>query len=262
MPAPTIPTPTGSTLTETDTDTMISEVAELGGDPTDPDLRTKAIRALDRAADRLNMRGHWLFRRKTLTYSTTGSGDQLLSADDSTLTLPSDWAYGIDPIRVLGADSDLNRIGEWKSWAWLQGYKTDSDFSGVPSYFAIKSELDLVAHFYPSLDTSTTTAIEMTYVARVQRPSEASSLSITPETREALISGGMALFAQWRWVNMPQVWQPLLKDFYYNIKLARASTKRALGELHQTATVDEVADGPGHSDPFHPATSATYIKLP
>ena len=67
-------------------ETMVQDVADLIGGAGDPDVRAKAIRMLDRAADRMNASGVYLFRRKEASFTSFTNGQ-------STLTPPSDWAF-------------------------------------------------------------------------------------------------------------------------------------------------------------------------
>ena len=82
-----------TTPSEQTVDGMVGEVADLVGGSDDPEIKAKALKLLDRAADRLNLAGIYLYRRKTVTYDQNGSGDLDLTNGDTSLNLPSDWAW-------------------------------------------------------------------------------------------------------------------------------------------------------------------------
>lgn len=220
-------------LTPQGTALMVDEVARLVGAPDDPELRTAALIALDRAADRMNMAGLYLYRRKQAAYGGILDGS-------TTVDLPSDWAWPIGQIEILGSDGSLVRVSDWVEWDTYRREAIDPTSVGVPLWFTILSEFDAKAYFYPGWDSTQTTSLNLTYCARIQHPSEASDdqLYFTGETRECLISGGQFLIMQHRYAGQPGVWAPYKGDFDRNIKLCRASAARQLAGAKRQIQVD------------------------
>lgn len=216
---------------------MVDEVARLVGAPDDPELRTAALVALDRAADRMNMAGIYLYRRTAQTYTFTS-----LQAGQSTLPLPDTWGWPVGSVTILDQAGVLIRECDWVEWEVYRRQAKDPLNQGVPTWFSILSEFDGNAYFYPTLDPTQVGSIVLTYCARIQRPSEASNdvLYFTPETRECLISGGQFLIMQHRYAGQPGVWVPYKQDFDMNIKRAKGSAARQLNGARRQIRVDPV----------------------
>jgi hypothetical protein len=239
-------------LTPQGTALMVDEVARLVGAPDDPELRTAALVALDRAADRMNMAGLYLYRRQQATFST-------LTEADTTVPLPSDWAWPVGPVLILDADGVQISASDWVEWDTYQKVAIDPTSTGVPTWFSILNEFDALAHFYPAVDSSTVGQIVLTYCARIQHPSEAADdqLYFTPETRECLISGGQFLIMQHRYAGQPGVWAPYKGDFDANIKRCKASAARQLAGARRQIQVDTT----GRPDLSAPLRSGVYVRI-
>ena len=214
-------------------DGMVSEVAGLVGGEDNINVKAKAIKALDRAADVLNMSGLYLFRRKEVTYSNAaagGSGSTLLALGDKELTTPSDWGWP-DP-SVMAVDSDGNERGEifWQSWETFRRMATrdTSNANSTPAWIAIRNEMEEVLHIWPPIDTEVIAQIIVPYFARILRPSEVgdSNLYASQEAIEAMIMGGEAYMMRFRHKNQPQMWLPFWKLFEKTVLLARSAAHR------------------------------------
>lgn len=239
-------------------ETLIDIVASLVGAQGDATGRAKALECLDRAADRMNMAGIFLFRQKEATFT---SGSDFAQAAD-TITMPTDWGWPIDPIILRHANGDISGRGEWKSWDVWRQLQAGANDTAMPAYFAIRNELDGTIYMAPKANLADIGSITLSYIARIQRPSEATnaSLALIPEAREALLAGGMALITQYRYLKYSNIWQPMMIDFKLMIEGARAATKRWLNATHPTAYPDES----GHLGGY-PAVSyghgTVYIRI-
>jgi hypothetical protein len=214
---------------------MVDEVARLVGAPDDPELRTAALVALDRAADRMNMAGIYLYRRSQVTFTSLADGSNYLD-------LPSDWAWPVGTVTILDLDGVLIAERNWVEWEIYRRAAVDPTSKSTPEIFTLLSEFDAKAYFYPTVDAATVGSINLTYCARIQRPSESSDdqLYFTPETRECLISGGSFLIMQHRYAGQPGVWAPYKMDFDQNIHRCRASAARQLYGARRQIRVDTV----------------------
>ncbi len=222
-------------------DSMIGEVASLIGGSQDPQARAKALTCLDRAADRMNMAGIYLFRRKEVEYQTAalgGSGDLLLTTGDTTLTKPADWGFPSEPIILYNAGQEIVKRAEWKAWDLFRGLIRDIDTNGIPSFFSMRSELEDEIFIWPYVDTDDVSQIRISYVARIQRPSETSSIVLQPETREALITGGSYFITQYRYLKYPNIWRPMEDEFRKAIAGALSAAKRQLDAEQWTIAPD------------------------
>lgn len=214
-------------------DGMVSEVASLIGGEGDPNVKAKALKSLDRAADRMNMAGLYLFRRKEVNYQTAaagGSGTTLLENDDQTLPTPSDWGW---PERsVVAIDSNSNRLKQlfWQPWETFRliSAQDTTSASGIPEFISIRNELEALLHFWPPIDTDSVAEIIVPYYARILRPSEVSdsNLFASNEVIEALITGGEAFMMRFRHKNQPQQWLPFWNDFKDAITMAKGASHR------------------------------------
>jgi hypothetical protein len=214
-------------------DVMIDEVAGLIGGSTDPASRTKATRALDRAADWMNMSGVYMYRRKTYTTES-------VTADQTQIETPGDWGWPEDVPRVYNASGDIVGRMEWLDWEPFKSLQADGDpTSSVPSYASIRSELDEIIHIYPAIDTNNVSEIQFDYLARIQRVSENTEIYALPETREALICGGEAFAMRFHYASRPRIWEPFWMHFTKAIRNAKATSWRFRQVVHTNATPGE-----------------------
>jgi hypothetical protein len=205
---------------------MIGEVASLVGGEQDPAARAMALAKLDRAADRLNASGIFMFMRKTETYDS-------LVASQETLDLPADWGWPCDPADVYDAGGNLIKRMEWTLWDTYRATIIDP-YDAVPSIISLRSELDETASIFPRVDAGSVGSIQLNYWARIQRPSEAEYLSLLPEAREALITVANFLATQHRYLKSPAVWEPMRRDAFNMVELAKGAAQRWLGACHLT----------------------------
>lgn len=225
MPDPIIQTPPVTSPTVQATDAMVGIVASLVGGENDPQARADAITALDRAADRMNMAGVYLWRRQSNTWSASGSGDNDLTTGDTTLTKPADWGW---PTReAIIRDSNSNVIGrpKWVMWD-LFTRRLKAPNNAIPSLLSMRSELEDEIYIWPYIDTAALDTIELFYLGRIQRPSETTTMLLQPETREALITGGQFFLTQYRYLQRPAIWRPMQDDFHLTIAGAKAAADR------------------------------------
>ena len=213
-------------------DVMIGEVAALIGGDDDPVAQERALAALDRAADRLNMSGLFLFR-------LGAEVEDAPTASQSTISIPSDWGWPTDPSYASRADGTIINHIEWLAWDQFQQTKGGSSDAAVPAFAAIQNEFDQVAHVYPAIDTDEVDSVTLAYFTRILRPSEAADLYMTPETREALITGGQFFVLQFRYKDKPAIWQPYFKQFEITIQGARGAASRRQNAQHTWARPDE-----------------------
>ena len=86
-------------------DDMIAMTAALIGGQGDPEAEALALKYLDRASDRMNGKGVWLFGQKEKTYTATNVD---FTSGSSTVLLPSDFAWGMDGVRCMKNDGALS----------------------------------------------------------------------------------------------------------------------------------------------------------
>lgn len=198
-------------------DVMIDLVAAIIGGQDDPDARTLALRCLDRAADRMNMAGVFGFRHAEASYTT-------FTAAQETLVAPDDWAFPCDPAAVYDSAGNVIQVLEWKLWDVFR--QAGSSATGRPEILSQASERDLTIYVAPKIDPAAVYQIRLSYLARVQRPSEATTLYLLPETREALITGGEAFITRSHYLKYPNIWSPMFVDFDRTIRGAIAASLR------------------------------------
>lgn len=249
-------------------DRMVKHAAAyLGGDD-DPEARAKALEFMDRAADRMNDFGLFLFARRIAEYSISAA---TLSDGDSTVDFPTDFGWPYEPNFV--DDSSGNRVGdmEWVPWETFQYSIKGPGFSvspGAPSFLSFLNELpssgdysatDGKIHFYPAAASSAIDKITIAYIARLPRPSEVTDpeeVRILPEAREVLLTGTIALLQQFRRQGQPAIWDRYMKDFEKWLDRARASAARQQGVFHTLITPQEAGLSGRHSPPRQ-----TYLVL-
>ena len=229
-----VPTPPldNTVATLQNVEAMIGEVAGLVGGSTTPQARSKAITCLDRAADRLNMEGVFLYRKLTISYPTSGS----FSDGDRTLSFPSDWGWPTDPILAFDSDTQLLGRIEWKNWEEFNLQVIDPTQTGTPAYASIKNEKEGLIYLVPAIDASEVDTIVFSYFGRVQRPSEEDGdLLLTAETREALIAGGEFFIMRYRYAKFPRIWESFYDDFQRAMDGAIAANNRWIEATHPSA---------------------------
>ena len=215
-------------------DRMIGEVAALVGGDDDLDIRTKALAFLDRAVDRLNMKGIWLVQRTENAYSALTNGQQ-------TLAFPSDWGFPDDRSFAYNADNQLIKVIEWRAWEHFRGFISDTDSThySVPDYLSIKSDLsESLIYVWPFIDTSKVSKIIVPYFKRIQTLSEATSFSATNEIREALISYAEYLIMRYRYKDKPAIWLPFERDADRVADKAMKAARRMEMGIHVSAVPD------------------------
>jgi len=215
--------------------TMVTQVADLIGRGGDPDAEVKALLYLNRAANHMNLAGVFMSRRKEVTFDD-------LTAGDSTLALPADWGWPDDGVRVYNSTGKLLTSVEWLDWERFQRSIDDKTPSGAnqgpPQWISIRSEADELLHIYPHLSAEVA-EIVVPYMARVQKLTDDTELSITPEIEECLIMGGEAFYTRHRHLTRPEVWRPLWKDFLNSIIQAKGASWRYRQAVHTNARPDE-----------------------
>jgi hypothetical protein len=234
MPDQLIHTPEDTTSFQTPVDKMIGEVASLIGADEDPTLHTKALSYLNRAADRMNAKGVYFYRLKSYEYTSFTEGQ-------GTLDLPYDWAWpeGRPTVYKSGSDQSLWGHMEWLSYDSFLSHKevedsTSASGQGRPQWIALKSEADDEALIYPRISSSNKqpSKIVLPYFARVQRPSEADVLYLTPEMREAMVAMAEALIMRYKFSGQPNIWIPFMKDAEDRIQEAKAAARRRQGAMN------------------------------
>ncbi len=225
-------------------DGMVGEVADLVGGSEDPEVRSKAIKLLDRAADRLNLSGVFLYRRKVVEYDQNGTGDLDLTEGDTTITLPSDWGWPEKGVFALDSNGDKHKEIMWLSWeTFTELTGNTSGASGIPEAISIRNEIENLAHVWPPIKTADgdVDRLQVPYFARILRPSEVSDANLlaSKETIEALITGGEALMMRFRHKNQPQIWIPFMNDFKVAAHQAKAAAHRNQQVIDSWATLGE-----------------------
>jgi hypothetical protein len=202
---------TALTSTVQAVDQMIDSVARSMGGADDPDARVEAQKYLDRASDRINMKGVFMFRQQEHSYTT--SSDPAFVDGDAYVSKPSDWGWPMDAAYAYDSGGDIIQKLLWLTWENFLIQQGNTSDTSCPQYLSMQSPLDDGIYFAPAIAAGDVTTIRVPYWARVQRISESSTISLLPETREALISGGTALYMKDRYAKAPNVWRPHMADF-------------------------------------------------
>jgi len=225
--------PPGTVTTDQPLDFMVDQVCALIGRSNDPELRTLALNSLDRASDNINAAGVLLYRQKEASF--TG-----FTSAQATLTKPSDFAWPIDPAYCYDTPGNILSRIEWKTWDVFEATLRNVGDTGRPTWASLRSPLDDDIYISPLIDPTNVTTIKMAYIARLQRPSEAtgSTLRLIPEVREALIRGGEAYVMRLRYAKYPNIWTPFWGQFKESILSAQAADRRWLATAHLGATPD------------------------
>lgn len=229
---------------------MIDEVAGLVGGTEEPDTRNKAILALDRAADWINMSGIFMYTRKELSVTS-------FTADQQTLDRPADWGWPDEGARVYDPDGDLLDPLEWLDWDAFQQQIEVSD-SSVPEWLSMRSDLNDNISVYPYIDNTQIGEIVVPYLTRITRISENNEVLVTPETRESLICGGEAYIMRRKYKNTPNIWTPFWRQFTNSITLAKGAADRYRQVVHTGARPDESGRLPRGSNAFRRFGNLTF----
>jgi hypothetical protein len=225
-------------------DRLVGEVAAYLGGETDPLARSKAISFLDRSADRLNAFGTFLFTRKEVVY---GIGD--LSDGDTTVSIPADFGWPIDPVFTRKATTEVKtRTLQWVGYHGFKntmatGDKTDPGSRGIPQFITYKSEYDENFEFWPPVDTAKFDELVINYLAPIDRPSEVTdqeAVWLLAPTREVMLTGAIALMMQFRHRAQPNIWRPFMDDFERWLSKARAAAYRRQTAEHTAAEPGEL----------------------
>lgn len=230
-----IPPEEGINRTVEAVDVMIEEVlATIGGEGNN-DERELAMRALDRATDRLNAHGLEMFRVVEATYDSLAQGQ-------TSLDLPSQWAWPYDhPIAYDASDQMIHKM-QWLTWGVFNGSRARlSGDNGVPQYCSIRDSIeDAKVHLYPYVDTNDVAKIIIPYHARVDRLSSVTNsfFVVTREIQEAIITGGIFFMMQKRYATRPDVLSQYLRDFEHQMENARCAAARYASNSHPSATPD------------------------
>jgi hypothetical protein len=195
----------------------------------------------------MNAVGSFLFRQKEASF--TG-----FTAGQATLTKPSDWAWPIDPAYCYDSGGNILSRIEWKTWDIFEGTLRFASNVGRPAYASLRSPLDDDIYVSPVIGAADLSSIKMSYLARLQRPSEATgaTIKLTPEAREALIRGGEAYLMRLRYAKYPNIWGPFWAQFEKAISTAQAADRRWLAAAHPSAQPEMVgilSDLPGSYRP-------------
>lgn len=234
---------TPDTTTHTDIqpiDRLIGEVAAYLGGEHDPLARSKAVSFLDRAADRLNAFGTFLFTRKEVVYTD-------ISAGDTTVPIPSDFGWPVDPALTRKTSGIRTGGMTWPSYNTFRQVIATRDSSkvanrGTPRHITYKSEYDDNFEFWPPADMEEFDEMVVNYLAPVSRPSEVAdqeSVWLLAPVREVMLMGGIALMMQFRHRAQPNIWLPFMNDFERWLSKARASAYRRQQVEHAVATPGE-----------------------
>lgn len=216
-------TPPEVDVFEEPVDQLVAEVAGHVGWDNDITGRAKALAALQRAVRRMNIAGVYLFRMKEAVFATgTDFND-----GDTTLTLPTDWGWPAERAFAYNEDGRILSNIEWVDFVFLRsrGYNI-STHTSAPQLAALRSEFGGHIHLYPAIDADTVETIAVPYYARIDDIATGSDLQLTPEAREALLTGGIAFMIQYRHSTQPAIWAPYFDDFKDALSRAKAASFR------------------------------------
>jgi hypothetical protein len=209
-------------LTRENVPLMVDLVAGLMGRPDDPATRHKALLYLDRAADRLNMRGVLLYKITEVSYTDFTDGQQ-------SLDLPINWGWPADSAAVYDPDDNLIGKLHWVQWDNLRYSVNDpASNAGVPKRIAFRHQGDAKLFVSPPIDPDSIGSLIVPYMQRCERPSDSEDIVITPETREALITGGEAFATRYRYAKYPNIWRPMMEEFDRCVEGAIIASQRWL----------------------------------
>lgn len=236
------PTPQAETPTLLPVDFMVEETAALIGGAADPRARSRALRALDRAARRMNLAGVYLYRRKEHDYTLIS--DPAFTDGASSLVLPSDFGWPTDPFLMLNSDGEVVGGCEWIPWEQLRGVMNSTATPGTPSYVSIRDEIgDNRVYLHSPIEADDVATVRLTYLARLQKPSEVAgqtdvALVMSDETLEAILTGAEYFIMRHRYKDAPQVWRQFYVDFERCIIHARAAASRQQQAFHMSMRPD------------------------
>lgn len=226
-------------------DRLIGEVAAYLGGEDDPIARMKALSFLDRAADRMNAFGVFLFEQREEVYDSISSGD-------TTIAIPSNFGWPVDPVVARKTGGKVTRIMHWTGYHHFRqsiaGDTTSTTARSVPQFITYKSEYDTNFEFWPPANMDDFDEIALSYLSPIDRPSEVSNqaaVRLLAPVRESMLTGGIALMMQFRYQTQPALYKPHMDDFERWLTRARASATRRQQAEHAVITPVEM--------PFTPA---------
>lgn len=215
--------PVSAVPSDTQMDEIVGDLAVLMGSPEDPEVREMVLRALDRAATRLNMAGIGLCQVREFTATTFTVGQYTL--DISSLT---DWLSPWGNVLLYGTDGGIGQEVYWVPWGRLR--ETQDQYAptttDVPEYCSIQYPDQQLIHFNTTLDPGVIGRVVVPYMARVPRPSRASSLAVPEEVLEALQEGATYFLMRQRFKNQPPIWLPYERTFAAALLGAKQSVNR------------------------------------
>jgi len=246
-------------------DFIINESSALIGGERSPRARDRALRFVDRAAARLNLAGVYMYRRKEFDYTT--SSTPAFTDGATELTMPSDFAWPVDPFLVLGLDGEtLNRV-EWLPWEVFRALNLQNVQNSFVNYASINGgeANDRTIYVYPPIDADKTGTLRVTYFTRVPKPSllmgtDAENLAMSEETLEALLTGTEYFVMRHRFKHNPQAVLPYLKEFDRVVTQAKGAAARIQDPLHVWARPDESGRASGYTDQAV-GRRTTYIRI-
>ena len=217
-------------------DKMIKQVARVFGNENDPEAKANALDYLDRAADRMNMWGVYLFARRVKEYSIAAAD---IADGDTTFDFPADFAWPTDQCTAEDTAGELVGQPQWLAWEDFQRLGRQDANSSVPQALSYPNELgsstspestiDGKIHVFPAFGSGDFDKLTVAYFARIPRPSEvfdAENIRILPEAREAMLTSAVALAAQTRHLTKPNIWVPMLKEAEGWFTRAKAAAQR------------------------------------
>jgi len=176
-----------------------------------------ALRCLDRAADRMTMNGvHLWTQREQSAALVSGAASR---------ALPDDWLCPSGSATLLAADGSGPNEILWMEWPQFVGY--DLTATGSPKYLSIRSDVyDALVYFQPKVSAEAAgQLLRVPYFAKINRPSEVSTIYLSDPAREALLTGGLAFMLQWRYAQTPNLWLATFADFERQMFSARAASQ-------------------------------------
>jgi hypothetical protein len=233
-------------------DSIINEAASFIGGSADPRSRKMVEDALDRSARRMNLAGLYLFNYVTQEYTTgVTPGDFEFTTGQAHLVAPADFGWPTDPFITKTSASETLSIVEWLSWNDFQKMQNSGSAAGAPQYASIMNEFEDTTnmlpkiHFWPKVDTNMVSTMEMSYFRRITKPSQArdgSSLYLTDETLECLLTGAEYFIMRHRYKENPRMWKEFQQEFTRCMTQARAASSRRQQAFHSWMWPDETGN--------------------
>lgn len=244
-----IKTPQDNDPALTPIDSIIDEAASFIGGSSSARARQMVENALDRAARRMNLAGVYLFNYVTQEY-TVGStpGDYEFATDQNYLVAPADFGWPTDPFVAKSSTGSNVSVVEWLSWNQFQTMTDSASAKGAPVYAAIMGEFEDTTnmlpkiHIWPKVNATTVITMELSYFRRVTKPSQTrsgSTLYLTDETLECLLTGAEYFIMRHRYKENPRMWVQFQQEFTKCMTQARAAASRRQQSQHSWMYPDE-----------------------